>query len=179
MGLLARFGFGGVAGVALPGGGSVFIPAPYAPIALDDRRSADTGALIAYRRYHSTLAGSNECKGMIAVAAAASFDNLALFVQAARAALTTHWAYANESEERWYGRPEKFAEVSVEGPNGSERVGPLKVHTVGWTVYDDPACLYAVSDRRGVMIAIWILNRHGGERQARPLAGRIAASFRT
>ncbi len=178
MGLLAQFGIGGVAGVNLPGGGAVFVPAPYLAVPHDHRRAADTGALIAYRKYHSTMAGSYECKGVIAIGNTGAFTDLAAFVRNARAALTTGWSNANESQTKWVANPEKFPETASEGANGPERIGPLKVRTVGWLdVYDDPGVLYAVADRRGVMIAIWILNRHGGERRARAVAERIAASF--
>lgn len=178
MGLLAQFGIGGAAGVDLPGGGIVFVPAPWLAIPLDDRRAADTGALIAYRKYHATMAGSHECKGVIAIAPALAFADLAAFVSSARAALTTGWSYANESQTKWVANPEKFPETASAGPNGPERLGLLKVRTVGWLdVYDDPGVLYAVADRRGVMIAIWMLDRHGGERRARDVAQRIAASF--
>ena len=179
MGLLAQFGIGGVAGLSLPGGGSVFIPAPFIAVPLDHRRAADTGALIAYRKYHPTMAGSYECNGVIAVGNAAAFKDLTEFVRNARAALTTGWSSANKSQTKWVASPEKFPETTSVGPNGPERLGQLKVRTVGWLdVYDDPGVFYAVADTRGVMIAIWILNRHGGERRARAMAERIAASFK-
>jgi len=177
MGLVSAFGFGGQPGLPLPGGGSITLPAPYRLPPAHRAPPPGTDALIAYRKLHSTLAGTTECNGMIAIARADRMADLKTFVQAGRACLTTRWAYANESEGRWYGRPETFAEADSQGPNGEERTGPLKVHTVGWRVHDDPACVYAVSDRRGVMIAVWILDRHGGERRARHLAERIAMSF--
>lgn len=179
MGRLAQFGIGGAADLSLPGGGSVFIPAPFIAIPLDDRRAADTGALVAYRKYRATMAGSHECKGVLVVGRAEAFADLASFVTNARAALTTSWSYAGESQTKWVANPEKFPEAASVGPNGPERIGLQKVRTVGWLdVYDDPGVFYAVADTRGVMIAIWMLNRHGGERRARAIAQRIAASFK-
>lgn len=179
MGLLAQFGIGGVSGVGLPKGGSVFVPAPYLAIPLDDRRAVDTGALIAYHKYHSTMAGSHECEGVLAIAGAAAFKDLAEFIINARAALTTSWSYASESQTKWVANPEKFPGTRAAGPNGPERVGLQKVRKVGWLdVYDDPGVFYAIDDKRGVMIAIWMLNRHGGERRARAMAERIAASYK-
>ncbi len=177
MGILAALGLGGINRGSIPGGGTVIVPTPYKQRTTPDTRSDDGRALIAYRKLHSTMAGTTECNGMIAVALPSEVGKLGDLVGTGRANLTTRWAFANESEGRWYGKPERWAEVARQGPNGEELVGPLKVHTVGWRVYDDPACLYAVNDRRGVMIAIWILNRHGGETRARRYAGRIAASF--
>lgn len=153
------------------------MPAPYRLPPGYRAPAEGTDTLIAFRKLHSTLAGTTECNGMIAVARAEKMGALKEFVQTGRAFLTTRWSYANESEGRWYGNPQTFAETEGQGPNGEECIGPLKVHTVGWRVYDDPACLYAVNDRRGVMIGIWMLNRHGGERRARRLAERIAASY--
>lgn len=158
--------------VNLPDGGHVAIPPTYKP------HPVDAPLIAAYRKRRSTLAGTTECDGMIAVAHGAAFGTLKDFMQTGRGLLTTRWAYANESEGRWYGRPETFSETASSGANGEELVGKLVVHTVGWRVYDDPGCLYAVNDRRGVKIAVWILNRHGGETAARRHAERIAASFR-
>lgn len=178
--MLSLFGLGkGAQRSAIPGGpGSVLIPPPYEPVLPNDYRYRETGALTAYRRYHSTMAGTNESNGAIAVGRPSDFKDLAEFVRHARGALTTRWSVANESEGRWYGRPETFAELEQQGPNGPERTGKLSVHMVGvLKVYDAPAALYAVHDRRGVMIAIWIFDRDGGETRARRLADRIAASF--
>lgn len=155
----------------LPGGARVFVPPAY------KAHPVDAPLLAAYRKRRSTMAGATECDGMIAVGHAAAFESLRDFVQTGRGMLTTRWAYANESEGRWYGRPETFAETPGKGADGEELTGKLVVHTVGWRVYDDPGCLYAVNDRRGVMIGVWILNRHGGEPAARRHAARVAASF--
>ncbi len=164
----------------LPGGGSVSIPSAYEPILEGDYRWRDRGVLVAYRHYRSMLSGTNECDGMIAAARADAFENLDAFISAARGALTTRWAYANESEGRWYGKPEKFAEEKRAGANGDEITGALKVHIVGFfDVYDKAGRLYAVNDRRGVMIAIWIFDSHGGEAKARKIADAVAASFST
>lgn len=180
MDILAALGFsGGTEGLDLPGGGSITMPTPYKPVLPGDYRYTDTGCLIAYRKYHSTMAGTNECNGMIAVGRVSNFKDLKDFKLSARAGLTTRWAYANESEGRWYGRPEKYPEICGEGPNGPELVGTLKVHMVGWTVYDAPGCLYVVMDKRGIGIAVWIFNKDGGgEKRARRYAERIAASFK-
>jgi hypothetical protein len=161
----------------VPGGGSVILPSQYKPVLAGDYRYTERDLVIAHRRYHSTMAGTNESDGAIAVALPSKFKNLEDFVRHGRGALTLRWNYANESEGRWYGKPETFAETDGEGPNGPERTGPLSVHTVGWTVYDDPAKLYAVNDRRGLMIAVWILDKHGGEKRARKFADSIAKSF--
>ena len=179
MGLLSALGFNkpGLR-IDAPGGGSVIIPAPYEAFLPGDYRHRDTGAINAYRRYRSTMAGTNECDGALAVGRPSNFKDLAEFVRYNRGALTTSWSVAHESEGRWYGRPERFPEIAQDGPNGPELIGKLSVHLVGMLkVYDAPGALYAVNDRRGVMIAIWIFDRHGGERRARRLADDIAASW--
>ncbi len=163
---------------ALPGGGAAVLPSAYRATGPHDYFYRDVGALVAYRNYRSMLSGTNECDGMIAVARADGFETIDAFVASARGALTTRWSYADESEGRWYGKPERFPVERREGPNGDEMIGVLSVHVVGFfDVYDKPARLYAVDDRRGVKIAIWIFDSHGGEAKARKMAEGIAASF--
>lgn len=179
MDILAALGFSrGMEGLPLPGGGSITMPAPYKPVLPGDYRYNDTGCLIAYRKYHSTMAGTNECRGMISVSTTAGFKGVKAFTRTARAGLTSRWSDAHESEGHWYGRPEIYPETIGPGANGEELVGVLSVHMVGWTVYNEPGCLYAVMDKRGLGIAVWIFNRDGGEKQARRYAERIAASFK-
>lgn len=162
----------------VPGGGTIAIPSVYEPILEGDYRWRNTGSLIAYRHYRSMLSGTNECDGMIAVARADRHESFDAFISAARGALTTRWAYADESEGRWYGEEEKFPVETRQGKNGEERAGALSVHIVGFFgVYDKPARFYAVDDGRGVRVAIWIFDSHGGEARARKIAELIAASF--
>lgn len=162
----------------MPGGGFAVIPSAYKPTKPGDDNHRDVGALVAYRHYRSMMSGTSECDGMIAIARADGFETLDAFVASGRGALTTRWSYADESEGRWYGKPERFPVERREGPNGDEMIGVLSVHVVGFfDVYDKPARLYAVDDRRGVKIAIWIFDGHGGEAKARKLAEGIAASF--
>ena len=179
MDFLSALGFsGGTKDIAIPGGGSITLPASYKAVLPGDYRHTDVECLIAYRKYHSTMAGTHECNGMIAVGRTTNFKDIIDFKHNARAGLTTRWSNAHESEGRWYGRPEKFAETTAHGPHGEELLGVLSVHMVGWTVYDSPGCLYAIMDKRGVAIAVWIFDRDGGEKRARRYAERIAASFK-
>lgn len=175
--LLAPAAFAAPARTPLPGGGSIVIPGPYKQLpragGTDDGRTA----VIAYRNYRSTMAGTRESDGGIAVALTSKFESLAVFVRAMRGTMTSRIAGANESQGQWYGRPETFPETSAEGPNGEERLGKLQIHVIGWTVYDAPGTMYAIDDRRGVMIGVWIFDKHGGEKKARRLAGQIAESF--
>jgi hypothetical protein len=161
---------------ALPGGGSIVVPRPYKLSAAADSPGTPA-ALVAFRNYRSTMAGTNESDGGLAVARSGAFPTLAEFVRVMRGAMTSRFANANESEGRWYGRPETFQETERDGPNGRERIGPLKVHVVGWTVYDAPGTMFAVDDLRRVMIGVWIFDKHGGEKRARRIADQIAGSF--
>jgi len=163
----------------LPGGGSVILPNPYKSFPPGDYRYSHLDALVAYRNWRPTMAGANESDGGLAVALPSNFESLGLFVRSMRGAMTSRFSNANESEGRWYGRPETFPETPGEGANGPELIGKLQVHVVGWTVHDAPGTMFAVNDQRGVMIAVWLFDRHGGEKQARRLAEKVAASFAT
>lgn len=163
----------------VPGGGSVGLPRAYDPVLDGDYRSRDTGALIAYRHYRSMLSGTSECDGMIAVARAGAHESLDAFVAAARGALTTRWAYADESQARWYGKDEgRFPVERRASELGVELSGPLKVHVVGFfDVYDKPARFYAVDHTVGIRIAVWLFDSDGGEARAQKIARAIAQSW--
>lgn len=166
--------------VTLPGeGGRVTLPARYEPISEGDYRWHDTGGVIAYRNYRSMASGTDECDGMIAVARSDAHGSLDAFVNASRAALTTRWAFADETEGRWYGETDTRLPVErKDGPSGPELSGPLSVHMVGFfDVYDKPGRFYAVEHQAGVRIAIWIFDSHGGEARARKMAAAMAKSF--
>ena len=168
--------------VVLPGeGGRVTLPARYEPIPEGDYRWHDTGGVIAYRRYRSMASGTDECDGMIAVARSDAHESLDAFVNASRAALTTRWAFADETEGRWYGEADTRLPVErLNGPSGPELSGPLSVHMVGFfDVYDKPGRFYAVEHEVGIRIAVWIFDSHGGEARARKMAEGIAGSFST
>ena len=163
---------------ALPDGSTVALPGAYEPVTEGDYRWQDTGGLIAYRNYRSMMSGTRECDGMIAVATAAAHDSLDAFVTASRAGLTTRWAFADETEGRWYGKEDTRLPVERRaGPDGEELSGPLSVHVVGlFGVTDRPGRFFAVDHARGLRVAIWIFDRHGGEKAARKIAGSIALS---
>ncbi len=163
----------------LPDGSTVGLPTAYEPVFQGDYRWQDTGGLVAYRNYRSMMSGTRECDGMIVVAAASAHDSLDAFVTAARAALTTRWAFADETEGRWYGKEDTRLPVSrVDGPDGEELSGPLMVHVVGlFGTSDKPGRFLAVDHAKGLRIAIWIFDRHGGEKAARKIASMIAASW--
>jgi hypothetical protein len=143
-----------------------------------DYNYRDVGALVAYRNYRSMMSGTSECDGMIAVARADAVATLEDFVRNARGALTTRWSYADGRQAEWYGKEVRFPVERREGPNGAELGGVLSVRMVGFfDVYDKPAHLFAVDDRRGVKIAVWIFDSHGGEAKAKKLADATALSF--
>jgi len=163
----------------LPGGGEVALPGAYEPVMEGDYRWEDTGGLVAYRNYRSMMSGTRECDGMIAVATSTAHDSLDAFVTAARAGLTTRWAFADETEGRWYGKEDTRLPVERRaGPDGEELSGPLSVHVVGLLgVSDKPGRFFAVDHAKGLRIAVWIFDRHGGEKAARKIANAIAASY--
>lgn len=163
----------------LPGGGQVTLPARYELVAEGNYRWKSTGGITAYRNHRSMLSGTSECDGMIAVAREDQHGSLEHFVSASRAMLTTRWAFADETEGRWYGKEDTRLPVeSRTGPSGPELSGPLSVHMVGTLrVYDKPGRFYAVEHRNGIRIAVWIFDSHGGEKQARKIAESIAKSW--
>lgn len=163
----------------LPGGGSITFPAKYAPVLEGDFRWRSTGGVIAYRNHRSMASGTRECDGMIAVARLDAHEDLDEFVNAARAALTTRWAFGDETEGRWYGKENTRLPVERRtGPAGPELSGPLSVHIVGFfDVYDKPGRFFAVEHQGGLRVAVWLFDSHGGERQARRIADAIVKSF--
>lgn len=163
----------------LPGGGSITFPAKYTPVLEGDFRWRSTGGVIAYRNHRSMASGTRECDGMIAVARLDAHEDLDEFVNAARAALTTRWAFGDETEGRWYGKENTRLPVERRtGPAGPELSGPLSVHIVGFfDVYDKPGRLFAVEHQGGLRVAVWLFDSHGGERQARRMSDAIVKSF--
>lgn len=163
----------------LPGGGSITFPAKYAPVLEGDFRWRSTGGVIAYRNHRSMASGTRECDGMIAVARIDAHEDLDEFVNAARTALTTRWAFGDETEGRWYGKENTRLPVERRtGPAGPELSGPLSVHIVGFfDVYDKPGRFFAVEHQGGLRVAVWLFDSHGGERQARRMADAIVKSF--
>jgi hypothetical protein len=165
------------------GGGSVVIPEPYNrkpsyPTYAQKYEITDR-VLIAYRNWRSTMSGHPECEGMIAVGAHAEFPDLRDFMRTSRAGLSIQWSAADTvAGTSWTANEKKYPVEEREGANGPELVQLLAVHRVGLLdVYDDPALMYVVADRRGVHVAVWITSRQGGPRRALRLADRIAASF--
>lgn len=164
---------------ALPGGGSITVPAKYTPIHEGDFRWRSTGGVIAYRNHRSMASGTRECDGMIAVARVDAHGDLDEFVNAARPALTTRWAFADETEGRWYGKENTRLPVERRaGPAGAELSGPLSVHIVGFLdVYDKPGRFFAVEHEGGLRIAVWLFDSHGGEAGARRMAEQVVKSY--
>lgn len=159
--------------LALPKGGVVTPPYRYKPHPYKDETYRETGVLVLYRHLRSMMSGTMECDGMIAVARREAHADIDDFVNAARGALTTRWAYGDEK-----GWGENAVRLPVERREG-EISGPLQVHVVGfWDVYDWPGRFLAVEHARGVRMAVWIWDKHGGEKQARVIVNAIGASYR-
>ena len=164
----------------LPGGGSIVVPSPY-------RSKTDypnyahhvPDALIAYHNWDSNISGHPDCDGMLAVGLPARFESFDRFVQQSPAALSGRWSAASTIPgQRWDGKEKQFPIERSDGPEGPERTRQLAVTRSGWfSTYDEPAHLYVVAHRRGLHIAVWLYDKHGGVRGARKIADQIAASF--
>lgn len=163
----------------LPGGGEIVFPAKYAPVPEGDYRWRDTGGVIAYRNHRSMMSGTSECDGMIAVARLDAHPDIETFAQAARGALTTRWASANETQGRWYGQEDSSLPVTRrDGTEGPELSGELSVHIVGMLdVYDKPGRFFAMESDSGLRVGVWIFDSHGGEARARKMAAGILKSY--
>jgi hypothetical protein len=164
----------------LPGGGSIVVPSPYRS-KTDYPNYADRvpNALIAYRNWDSTLSGHPDCDGMLAVGLAARFESFERFVQQSGGALSIRWSDATKIPgQPWDGKEKHYPMERAEGSEGPERTRQMAVQRSGWfSTYDEPAHLYAIAHRRGVHIAVWLYDKHGGVRGARKLADQIASSF--
>ena len=163
-----------------PGGGSIVVASPYQS-KTDYPNYADRvpEALIAYRNWESTLSGHPDCDGMLAVGLPTRFESLDRFVQRPGAALSSRWGDAtNIPGQAWTGNEKRYPMERGDGPQGPERTRQLAVQRSGWfSMYDEAARLHAVARQRGLYIAVWLHDKHGGVRAARQLAARIATSF--
>ena len=164
----------------LPGGKSIVVPAPYKS-KTDYPNYADRvpEALIAYRNWEPTLSGHPDCDGMLAVGLSARFESLDRFVQKSGAALSIRWSDASKIPgQPWDGKEKHYPIERSDGPDGPERTRRLAVTRSGFfSTYEEAAHLYAVEQRRGLHIAIWLYDKHGGIRGARNIAQQIAASL--
>lgn len=172
---LFGFSFGRTKPIALPGGGTVTVPAAYEPMLPGDyRHKPSLDVLIAYRNHHSTMA-DRDCDGMIAVGHERTHADLATFVGQARGGLTTSWSYAN-LEPGWFGG--EYKTYPIEKREGPEWEQYQRVHLVGfWDVYDKPGKMLAMKHANGIMTAVWIFDSHGGVSKARKISRDIAASY--
>lgn len=173
------FAFWGKTRSSLPGGGSVALPSGHkAAAAREGDDDAKANALIAYRKYRSTLAGSYECDGMIAVARPAAFESLSKFVEQTQAGLTTSWAYGDLKPGWFGGKHEHYPLQKRDGADGPELEREMRIHLVGfWGVYDKPARHFAIHHKGGLMISVWIFDSHGGINRARKIAQDLVASY--
>ncbi len=166
---------------ALPGGGRVTVPSGYRQMLPSDTYFEDgVKAMIAFKKWRTTMSGYPECDGMIAVSREADHRDLDSFCTNVRAMLTSQWAEAHERPEtRFRDTPSQYFPIQrASGPAGAELWRALSVHRVGFfDVYDKPATQYARLDRKGVMIGVWIFESDGGLKRARKLANDIAGSY--
>ena len=176
----SAFSFWKTTRTPLSQGGSIVLPSDYKAVVAGEFNHDDSiSAMIAYRKYRSTLAGSWECDGMVAVSHAKHHESLLKFEQSAHAALTTSWAYADLKPGWFGGEHSSFPMQKADGLHGPELERELVVHVSGfWDVYDKPARMFAMHHREsGLMIAIWIFDSHGGLNRARRTAADIVKSF--
>ena len=81
----------------LPGGGSVVVPSPYkSKTDYPNYANRAPEALIAYRKWDSTMSGYPECDGMVAMSRPDRLESLDRFVQRAGAALSVQWSDATK-----------------------------------------------------------------------------------
>lgn len=136
-------------------------------------------ALVAYRNWDSTLSGQPDCDGMVAVGLPARFAALDRFVQQAGAALSALSGASSELPgQRWDGKEKHSPFERADGPDGPERTRmPAVPRSGGFSTYHEPAHLYAVAHRRGLLVAAWIYDKHGGVDSGRKLAAQLVATY--
>ncbi|MCB1866824.1 MAG: hypothetical protein KDG50_15515 [Chromatiales bacterium] len=181
-GLLAAFVSVSVAdspAIEIPGGGTVRLPSAYKPVLAGEFNHQDhISSLIAYRKYRSTMAGSWECDGMVAVSRSTQHGDLHAFMRQSGAALTTSWRYADLKPGWFGGQRENFPIERESVVDGEELRQELQVHLVGWLgTYDKPARMYAYEAGNGIRVAVWIFDADGGLKKARRIAREIAGSY--
>jgi hypothetical protein len=164
----------------LPGGGTVNVPSGYIPV-LPGQYNHDeqSKALIAYRKFRHTLAGTWECDSMVAVSHARMHDSFDQFRQRVRGALSTSWGHA-DLKPGWFGGTRSSYPIERKaGTHGPEMEQEQSVHLVGFfDVYDKTGRMFVLHhENSGLMIAIWIFDSHGGVSKARKMALEIVASF--
>ena len=164
----------------LPGGGSVNVPSGHIPVLPGAyNHDASLQALIAYRKFRHTLAGTWDCDGMVAVSHARLHGTFEEFRQNMRGALSTSWSYANLKPGWFGGEHISYPIERRTGTHGPEMEQEHSVHLVGFFgVYDKAGRMLALHhEASGLMIAIWIFDSHGGVNKARKMALDIVASF--
>lgn len=168
--------------IALPGGGDIAMPSPYrVDTKYPNYAKPEWDVRIGYRNWRSTMSGHPDCDGLIAVGRTERFASLRDFVSAGRAGASIAWRAADiVPGTTWSANEQRFEEVETQGPGGLERTSQLAVHRSGFfDVYDEPARLCAVQHASGVSVAVWIFDKHGGEKKARRLIDGVGKSFRS
>lgn len=153
-------------------------PYGYKPHPYKDEAFRETSVLVLYRNLRSMMSGTMECDGMVVVARSDAHADIDNFVNAARGGLTTRWAFGDE--KGWGDNAMRLPVERCAGADGDELSGELSVHVVGfWDVYDWPGRFLAIEHARGVRVAVWIWDKHGGEKRARAMVNAIAGSYRS
>lgn len=144
----------------------------------NQRRSFRQSSIVLYRKLKHTLGGYEECDGMINVARRDRFSDLDAFAVETESAATTRWQYGKLKPGWTSFESEKFPVRSGDGPAGHERIQELSVNTpgffkatvnVGWRV--------AVEHSAGLLVQVWLFEKHGGIQGAWKLVDEIAGSF--
>jgi len=165
---------------SLPGGGSIVVPSPFQS-KTDYPNYADRvpEALVAYRNWDSTLSGHPDCDGMLVVGLPGRFESFDRFVQQSGAALSSRWSDASKIPgQPWDGKEKRYPIEQSDGSDGPERTRQLAVTRSGFfSTYDEAARLFSIHHRRGLYVAVWLYEKHGGIRGARKLADQVVASF--
>lgn len=124
------------------------------------------------------MGGYTECDGLINVARRETFGALDTFATQSEGAATTRWQTGNLMPGWTSYESERFPVLHQAGPYGAERVQRLCVHVIGFLrARNLTAWRVAFDHPSGLMIQVWIFEKHGGLQQASRLAGEIAASF--
>ena len=163
--------------IELPGSGSVHTPRCYAS---DQRRSFRASSIALYRKLRHTLGGYEECDGLISMARRDAFSDLDAFATETENSATTRWLHGDLRPGWTSFEGKKFPIQRNEGPAGRERIQELTVNTSGlFKATVNVAWRVALEHRTGLLVQVWLFEKHGGIATARKLADEITASFST
>ena len=166
-----------LARIDVPGGGTILAPKGYA-IERQVQKSLWRGAVTLFRKMRTVIGGHVECDGIINVCRREAYEDLDTFCQAMDGAGTTRWEHGDLKPGWTSWDDEKFPIAYTSGPLGLERVQELHLTGFGWLKPRTYQGWRVGFELPQLWLQAWVMQKHGGVREAHKLAGEVAASYR-